>query len=187
LNISLSSNFFFKDDSDDAEEADSDEEVQEPKTKVQKLNDKKDSKAKQNGVANGKEQSKEAKKAAQPTTPAPEKGQKRTLAGGVIVEELRVGTGLEAKNGKKVQVYYEGRLKTNNKVFDSTKNGPGFKFALGRGGVIKGWDLGVAGMKVGGKRRITCPPAAAYGAKGSPPVIPPNATLVFDVELKNVL
>jgi FK506-binding nuclear protein len=161
----------------------------EPKAKVQKM-DKKE-KAKQNGMANGKEApAKEGKKdkkaAAAQQTPAPEKGQKRVLPGGVVVEELRVGSGMEAKNGKKVQVYYEGRLKTNNKVFDSTKSGPGFKFGLGKGDVIKGWDLGVVGMKVGGKRRLTCPPAVAYGAKGSPPVIPPNSTLVFDVELKNV-
>lgn len=83
-------------------------------------------------------------------------------------------------------MYYEGRLKSNNKVFDSSKSGQGFSFNLGRGEVIRGWDLGVAGMKVGSKRRITCPPAMAYGAKGSPPVIPANSTLIFDVELRNV-
>lgn len=71
-------------------------------------------------------------------------------------------------------------------MFDSTKSGEGFKFLLGRGEVIRGWDIGVAGMKVGSKRRITCPPQMAYGAKGSPPVIPPNATLVFEVELRGI-
>lgn len=77
-------------------------------------------------------------------------------------------------------------MKSNNKVFDSAKSGKGFSFDLGRGDVIRAWDIGVAGMKVGSKRRITCPPAVAYGAKGAPPSIPPNATLVFDVELRNV-
>ncbi|CAK9800084.1 46 kDa FK506-binding nuclear protein [Anthophora plagiata] len=74
----------------------------------------------------------------------------------------------------------------NGKKFDSTTQGTGFKFRLGKGEVIKGWDIGIVGMKVGGKRRITIPPAMAYGAKGSPPVIPGNSTLVFEVELKNV-
>lgn len=116
----------------------------------------------------------------------PNQQQKKPLAQGVIIEDIRVGKGPEAKAGKRVQVYYEGRLKSNNKVFDSSKSGEGFKFQLGRGDVIRGWDIGVANMKVGGKRRITCPPHAAYGQKGSPPVIPPNATLVFDVELRGV-
>lgn len=106
--------------------------------------------------------------------------------GGVIVEDLRVGKGPEAKPGKTVQVYYEGRLKQNNKVFDSTKAGEGFKFRLGQGEVIRGWDVGVSGMRVGSKRRITCPPNAAYGPRGQPPVIPPNSTLVFDVELRHI-
>lgn len=116
----------------------------------------------------------------------PQKTTPKTLAGGVVIEDLRVGKGPEAKPGRKVSVYYEGRLKSNNKVFDSTKAGDGFQFALGRGEVIRGWDVGVAGMKVGSKRRITCPPNAAYGAKGAPPAIPSNATLVFDVELRGV-
>lgn len=77
-------------------------------------------------------------------------------------------------------------MKSNNKVFDSTKTGKGFSFKLGRGEVIRGWDVGVAGMKVGSKRRITCPPNMAYGAKGAHPAIPGNATLVFDVELRGV-
>jgi len=83
-------------------------------------------------------------------------------------------------------VYYVGKLKSNNKMFDSSTSGPGFRFRIGRGEVIKGWDVGVAGMKVGGKRRLTIPAALAYGAKGSPPVIPPNATLVFEVELRGI-
>lgn len=83
-------------------------------------------------------------------------------------------------------MYYEGRLKSNNKVFDSTRSGDGFKFRLGAGEVIRGWDIGISGMKVGSKRRITCPSGVAYGAKGYPPSIPGNATLVFDVELRGV-
>lgn len=117
----------------------------------------------------------------------PNEGKIQKLQGGLQVQDLKVGSGAEAKPGKKIQVYYEGRLKSNNKVFDSTKSGPGFKMTLGRGEVIKGWDLGLAGMKVGGKRRLVCPPQLAYGNKGNPPVIPQNSTLVFDVELKNVL
>ncbi|KAK5650585.1 hypothetical protein RI129_001614 [Pyrocoelia pectoralis] len=95
--------------------------------------------------------------------------------------------GAIAKSGKVVQVYYEGRLKQNNKLFDQSTKGSGFKFRLGKQEVIKGWDVGVVGMKVGGRRRITCPPTMAYGQKGSPPAIPPNAALVFEVELKNVI
>lgn len=83
---------------------------------------------------------------------------KRVLSGGVQIEELTVGNGQPAKSGKFVSVYYVGKLK-NGKKFDSTQNGEGFKFRLGAGEVIKGWDIGVAGMKVGGKRRITVPAA----------------------------
>ena len=125
---------------------------------------------------------KEEKKAAQ----TPKSATKRTIGGGVMVEDLIVGTGPVAKRGRPVSVYYVGRLKQNNKQFDATTGGPGFKFRLGGKEVIKGWDVGVEGMKVGGKRRITCPPHMAYGARGSPPVIPPNSALVFDVTLKNV-
>lgn len=161
-------------DEDDSDE-DEDEEEQQP-TKKAKL----EQKPKQNGVENGQASGKEKKKEKQ------QQGGAKSLPGGIQVTDLKSGNGQEAKPGKKVQVYYEGRLKSNNKVFDSSKAGSGFKFTLGRGEVIKGWDIGVAGMKVGGKRRIICPPNVAYGPKGSPPVIPPNATLVFDVELKNV-
>ncbi|XP_054005463.1 46 kDa FK506-binding nuclear protein [Hylaeus anthracinus] len=110
---------------------------------------------------------------------------KRLIEGGVQIEELKVGNGTPAKAGKFVSVYYVGRLK-NGKKFDATTQGEGFKFRLGKGEVIKGWDVGIVGMKVGGKRRVTIPPAMAYGAKGSPPIIPGNSTLVFEVELRNV-
>lgn len=167
-----------EDDDDDDDDDEDDSEDEQPKAKVAKVEK---TASKQNGLENGKASSKELKKDSQQQEP-----KTRTLQGGFVVEDLKVGQGPEAKPGKKVAVYYEGRLKKNNKVFDSTNKGPGFKFALGRGEVIKGWDLGVSGMKVGGKRRLTVPHQLAYGTRGSPPVIPPNSTLVFDVELKNV-
>ncbi|XP_046749411.1 46 kDa FK506-binding nuclear protein-like [Diprion similis] len=110
---------------------------------------------------------------------------KRVIEGGVQIEELTVGSGQPAKSGKFVSVYYVGRFK-NGKKFDSCSQGDGFKFRLGKNEVIQGWDVGIVGMKTGGKRRITIPPALAYGAKGSPPAIPPNSVLVFEVELRNV-
>ncbi|XP_049537782.1 46 kDa FK506-binding nuclear protein [Anopheles darlingi] len=176
-----------EDDDEDDEEDDDDEEEEDedqPKAKQAKLSHDAKS-ASQNGNAKAKE-SKDPKEAAK----KPQNNENpavRKLQDGLIVEDIKVGSGPEAKPGKKVAVYYVGRLKQNNKVFDSTASGAGFKFALGRGEVIKGWDLGVAGMKVGGKRRLTIPHKLAYGTKGSPPTIPPCSTLVFDVELKKVL
>ncbi len=101
----------------------------------------------------------------------------------LIIEELSVGEGVEAVVGKKVSVHYTGWL-TDGTKFDSSldRNDP-FDFALGRGQVIRGWDEGVAGMQVGGKRKLTIPPEMGYGARGAGGVIPPNATLVFEVEL----
>ncbi len=102
------------------------------------------------------------------------------------VEDLKVGEGAEAKSGNNVTVHYTGTL-TNGKKFDSSRDrGQGFSFRLGGGQVIKGWDLGVAGMKVGGSRKLTIPPELGYGARGFPPVIPPNSVLVFEVELLSV-
>lgn len=174
------------DDEEEEEDSEEEEEVVVPPAKVAKL-DKKAAKKQQNGVVTPvvkePKNKKEAAAAAQKNAASPKE---QVLAGGLKIEDLRQGSGPDAKAGKKVKVYYTGRLKSNNKVFDSTQSGEGFKFLLGRGEVIRGWDVGVAGMKVGGKRRITCPPGMAYGAKGSPPVIPANATLVFDVELRGV-
>lgn len=103
------------------------------------------------------------------------------------IVDVVVGTGAEAKNGDTVSVNYTGTL-LDGTVFDSSlKPGRGpFEFQLGVGQVIKGWDQGVLGMKIGGKRKLTIPPDLAYGASGAGGVIPPNATLKFDVELLGV-
>jgi FKBP-type peptidyl-prolyl cis-trans isomerase FkpA len=106
-----------------------------------------------------------------------------TTASGLIIEELVVGEGVEATAGQQVSVHYTGWL-TNGTKFDSSKdrNDP-FEFALGARHVIAGWDEGVQGMKIGGTRKLTIPPELGYGARGAGGVIPPNATLVFEVEL----
>lgn len=105
---------------------------------------------------------------------------------GLVIEELVVGGGETAAAGQKISVHYTGWL-TDGKKFDSSKDrGEPFAFPLGRGHVIRGWDEGVAGMKVGGRRKLTIPPALGYGARGAGGVIPPNATLVFEVELLSV-
>jgi FKBP-type peptidyl-prolyl cis-trans isomerase len=97
-----------------------------------------------------------------------------------------VGTGVEATAGKQVTVNYVGML-PDGKVFDaSAAHGQSFTFTLGAGQVIQGWDAGVVGMKVGGKRRLIIPADMAYGSQGAGDVIPPNATLIFDVELVDV-
>ena len=109
-----------------------------------------------------------------------------TTASGLQIEELVVGSGNAATSGQKVSVHYTGWL-TNGTKFDSSKDrGEPFIFPLGKGHVIKGWDEGVAGMKVGGKRKLTIPPDLGYGARGAGGVIPPDATLVFEVELLRV-
>jgi FKBP-type peptidyl-prolyl cis-trans isomerase FkpA len=106
-----------------------------------------------------------------------------TTASGLIIEELKVGTGAEAAAGQYVSVHYTGWL-TDGTKFDSSKDrGDPFEFPLGAGHVIRGWDEGVQGMKVGGSRKLTIPSDLGYGPRGAGGVIPPNATLVFEVEL----
>jgi FKBP-type peptidyl-prolyl cis-trans isomerase FkpA len=125
---------------------------------------------------------------AQTDTSSPTKvtGKPKSTASGVQYWDITVGTGAKATNGKTVKVHYTGWL-TNGKKFDSSVDrGQPFSFKLGAGQVIKGWDEGVAGMKVGGKRQLKIPPEAGYGARGAAGVIPPNATLIFDVELLDV-
>lgn len=101
-------------------------------------------------------------------------------------EDIRVGDGDEARAGKTVKVHYVGTLANGSKFDSSRDRATPFEFLLGGGQVIQGWDQGVPGMKVGGLRRLTVPPELGYGARGFPPVIPPNATLVFEVELLGV-
>ena len=108
-----------------------------------------------------------------------------TTASGLRITELVVGTGEEAVSGKSVSVNYRGTLE-NGKEFDSSYGRGPFSFPLGAGRVIKGWDEGVAGMKVGGKRKLVIPPDLAYGERGAGGVIPANATLIFEVELLQV-
>lgn len=116
---------------------------------------------------------------------APDPNALKSLAGGKLkYRDIVVGSGAVPSAGKHVSVHYTGRLKSG-KVFDSDK-GAGFKFKIGTGAVIKGWDVGVAGMAVGGKRLLVIHPDLAYGAHGAPPTIPPHATLLFDVELVKV-
>lgn len=113
-----------------------------------------------------------------------------TTASGLQIQDHQVGTGSEAKAGNNVSVHYTGWLYndgTKGQKFDSSVDrGQPFQFPLGAGRVIKGWDEGVAGMKEGGKRTLIIPPQLGYGARGAGAVIPPNATLMFDVELIKV-
>jgi FKBP-type peptidyl-prolyl cis-trans isomerase len=109
---------------------------------------------------------------------------------GLQYEDTTVGSGDTAKSGRRVKVHYTGWLYQNDQAgtkFDSSKDrGQPFEFALGGGQVIKGWDEGVSGMQVGGTRRLVIPPHLGYGARGAGGVIPPNATLLFEVELLGV-
>ena len=105
---------------------------------------------------------------------------------GLKYEDLKVGSGASPRQGQKVSVHYTGWLTNGTKFDSSLDRGQPFSFSLGQGQVIRGWDEGVASMKVGGKRKLTIPPDLAYGPGGHPPVIPPNSTLVFDVELLGI-
>jgi peptidylprolyl isomerase len=120
------------------------------------------------------------------SAPTSVKGAPTKTPDGLEYWDIKVGTGPTAEKGQTVKVHYTGWL-TNGKKFDSSVDrGEPFEFKLGAGDVIKGWDEGVAGMKVGGKRQLKIPPELGYGAAGAGGVIPPNATLIFDVELLGV-
>jgi FKBP-type peptidyl-prolyl cis-trans isomerase FkpA len=121
-----------------------------------------------------------------PPTHEPAAAQPVASVTGLKIEDSKAGTGTVAQDGNSVTVHYTGWL-TNGTKFDSSKDrGQPFTFQLGAGQVIKGWDQGVAGMKVGGVRKLTISPNLGYGASGAGDVIPPNATLVFEVELLGV-
>lgn len=118
--------------------------------------------------------------------PPPVSGQLMPTPSGLEYIEVQVGAGAAASAGQQVSVHYTGWLTNGTKFDSSVDRGQPFQFALGRGQVIRGWDEGVAGMRVGGKRRLIIPPNLGYGASGAGGVIPPNATLIFDVELLGV-
>jgi FKBP-type peptidyl-prolyl cis-trans isomerase FkpA len=131
---------------------------------------------------------------ANPDGASPTPGPIQTLEGGVQVQDLIVGDGEEATSGSTVAVHYIGWLADTDEngdvvtgtQFDSSVGGDPFQFTIGAGDVIPGWDIGVAGMKVGGVRILLIPPAMGYGAQGAGDVIPPNAALIFQVQLLGV-
>ena len=118
------------------------------------------------------------------SSPTKVTGKGKSTSSGLQYWDLKEGTGTSASAGKSVSVHYTGWLASNGKKFDSSVDrGQPFMFQVGAGQVIKGWDEGVSGMKVGGKRQLRIPPELGYGSRGAGGVIPPNATLIFDVEL----
>ncbi|WP_435016723.1 FKBP-type peptidyl-prolyl cis-trans isomerase [Tundrisphaera sp. TA3] len=131
----------------------------------------------QNKVASGGE-------ATSPPTPI---GQPRTTPSGLVYETLKEGDGPQAQTGQRVQMHYTGTLEDGTKFDSSRDRGTPFEVRIGNGEVIKGWDEGVPGMKVGEQRKLTIPGNLGYGPAGSPPKIPGNATLIFDVELMRIL
>lgn len=127
--------------------------------------------------------------AGQVTTPPEETVPETPAAADVtelVIEDITAGTGAVATAGNNVTVHYTGWLTDGTKFDSSLDSGQPFQFALGQGQVIAGWDQGVEGMKVGGKRKLTIPPDLGYGASGAGGVIPPNATLIFEVELLSI-
>ncbi len=127
-----------------------------------------------------------ASAAPQPSAPPPPAPSTPPPGPGLGIQDIVVGKGPACKSGDSVSVHYVGTL-ADGKEFDSSrKRNQPFPFTLGQGRVIKGWDQGVVGMKVGGKRKLTIPPAYGYGERGMPPVIPPNSTLFFEVELLGI-
>ncbi|ORX77529.1 hypothetical protein BCR32DRAFT_270599 [Anaeromyces robustus] len=200
----------YEDEEEDEEEEEEEEEIDEEELKKLKADAKKAiTKKEKKAAAPAKEEKKEEKKVEKKTEKKAEKKtekkaekkaekkpepvkeekkvtKKKTLPNGLVIEDITVGTGARAKAGKRVGVRYIGKLAKNGKVFDKNTNGAVFKFNLGRGEVIKGWDLGVNGMNVGGVRRLTIPANLAYGSRGAPPDIPPNSTLIFEVKMMTV-
>jgi FKBP-type peptidyl-prolyl cis-trans isomerase len=129
-----------------------------------------------------------ARKPAAPNTESPAKvtGDGVKTPSGLVYWDIRVGNGESAKEGSRVRVHYTGWLTTGKKFDSSVDAGKPFDFTIGNGEVIKGWEDGITGMRVGGKRQLRIPPELGYGADGYPPAIPPNATLIFDIQLLGV-
>jgi FK506-binding nuclear protein len=160
------------------------------KTQIKQQQDKNNKKKDTNNSSKTNEEKSEAglPKSPKPSNDKSPNSQEKKVKNvdGVSITETKVGKGKQAKNGKKVGVRYIGRLTANGKVFDSNTTGKPFFFTLGKAEVIKGWDVGINGMCVGGERKLVIPPAVAYGTKGHPPTIPKNATLEFEVKLLKV-
>ncbi|KAI0340886.1 hypothetical protein BDW22DRAFT_1359722 [Trametopsis cervina] len=141
-------------------------------------------KAVPSGTAETETKDKKDKKEKKEKEKAPSKAETKELSGGVKVQDHKVGSGPQAKNGDMVSMRYVGKLQ-NGKVFDSNTKGAPFKFRLGKGEVIKGWDVGIAGMQPGGERLLTIPATMAYGKKAQAG-IPANSTLIFEVKLLKI-
>lgn len=122
-----------------------------------------------------------------PTGEATTSANVQTLEGGLKIEDLKVGTGEEVKSGDTVSMHYKGTFENGDKFDSSYDRGAPFQTQIGVGRVIQGWDKGVPGMKVGGKRKLIIPGALAYGSQGILGAIPPNATLIFEVELVQIV
>lgn len=142
-------------------------------------------KAEQNANKKMTQNQEETQNASEPKFEIMEEGKERTLPNGLKITDVKLGNGEEAREGKKVTVHYVGTLSNGMKFDSSIDRGAPFTFVLGVGQVIKGWDEGVVGMLVGGKRKLVIPPELGYGSQdlGS---IPPNSTLNFEVELLKV-
>ena len=181
----------FIDDNEDSESDENEEESEvkkpEPKKSEQKKPEQKKPEQKKPEQKKTEQKKPEQKKPEEKESEEkkPEEDKIRKLPSGLIIEDVQVGTGPRAKAGKKVSVRYIGKL-MNGKTFDSNTKGAPFSFKLGKGEVIKGWDLGVQGMNVGGTRKLTIPAQLAYGSRGAPPDIPKNAQLQFEVKLLEV-
>ena len=173
-----------EDDGDDSDDSDDSEESEESDEEPAPAPEPAQKKRKAEPQQKAQQQKPAAAKKEEPVTQTKTKSQK--FANGFEIHELKQGkaSGKVAKAGKRVTMKYVGKL-TNGKIFDQTKGKATFKFRLGVGEVIKGWDRGVEGMRVGDRRKLVCPPSMAYGSSRTGP-IPPNSTLIFEVELVDV-